>query len=186
MRSMWQMWKNYMPDSQCDKVVEQALKITPVQATTYGNVPDLRRSKIRWIQKSDADWDWLFRDIEYVIKRANTAFGFDINLFHEIQFTEYDSAYTGYYGWHEDLRWIPQAGSNSQRKLSFVLQLSDPSTYTGGDLEFQMNEQSPMPADLRVKGTTIVFPSFIKHRVVPVTSGTRYSLVTWYEGPPFK
>ena len=186
MRSMWQMWKGYMPAPECDRLIAQALTINPVQATTFGNVPNLRRSKVRWIQRVDPAWDWLFRDIEYVCKRANTAFGFDINVFHEIQFTEYDASESGHYGWHEDLRWIPNGESNSQRKLSFVMQLTEPDTYEGGDLEFQINEPCPRPEDLRVKGTTIVFPSFIKHRVTPLTRGKRYSLVTWYEGPPFR
>lgn len=175
-----------MPVPECDRLIEQALSIKPVEGTTFGNVPGLRRSKVRWIPRTDPAWDWLFRDIEYVCKRANVAFGFDLNVFHEIQFTEYDAEDNGHYGWHEDLTWIPRGEVESQRKLSFVMQLSDPSTYEGGDLELQIKETSPLPEHLRLRGTTMVFPSFIKHRVTPVTKGKRYSLVTWYEGPPFK
>lgn len=186
MRSMWQMWKGYMPIAECDRLIQQALKIPPINGTTFGNIQGLRRSKIRWIPRTDPEWDWLFRDIEFVCRRANVAFGFDINLFHEIQFTEYDSEDNGHYGWHEDLRWVPPPDVNVHRKLSFVMQLSDPSTYEGGDLEMQIADGRPNVEDLKVKGTTIVFPSFVKHRVTPVTKGKRYSLVTWYEGPPFR
>lgn len=188
MRSYWQMWQNYMSAERCQSIIDQAIHIPSVEATTYGNVPNLRTSKVRWIHRSDPSWNWLFSEIEHVIRRANTSFGFDLNLFHEVQFTEYDSSNNGHYGWHEDLNWIPPATQNTQRKLSFVMQLSDPSSYEGGTLEFQLKGGGPPPdaASLRKRGTTIVFPSYVSHRVTPVTSGKRHSLVTWYEGPPFR
>jgi PKHD-type hydroxylase len=40
--------------------------------------------------------------------------------------------------------------------------------------------------EIREKGSVIVFPSFIWHRVTPVTAGTRYSLVNWNLGFPFR
>ena len=186
MRAMWQMWRNYMPVSECERLIQQALTIPPMQATTFGNIPNLRKSKVRWIQRTDPAWDWVFRDLEYVIKRANVAFGFDLNTFFDIQFTEYNSEDNAFYNWHEDLVWIPPTDRNSQRKLSLVMQLSNPDSYEGGNLEFQMNQNSPDANELKSIGTTIVFPSFVKHRVTPVTKGVRYSLVTWYEGPPFR
>jgi len=186
MRSMWQMWRNYMPIAECDRLIKQALTIEPIEATTFGNVPGLRKSKVRWIKRVDPAWDWLFRDIEFVCRRANVAFGFDINMFHEIQFTEYNAEDKGHYGWHEDLTWVPKPEVESQRKLSFIMQLSDSSDYEGGDLELQITEENPLKEHIRAKGTTMVFPSFLKHRVTPVTKGTRHSLVTWYEGPPFR
>ena len=33
------------------------------------------------------------------------------------------------------------------------------------------------------EGSIIVFPSFVEHRVTPVTEGIRYSLVSWFVGP---
>lgn len=188
MRSSWQMWEGYMTSERCQSVIDQAMVIPAVEAVTYGNIPNLRTSKVRWIHRNDPSWNWLFSDIEYVVRRANTAFGFDINLFHEVQFTEYDAANNGHYGWHEDLNWIPPGDQNTQRKLSLVLQLSDPADYEGGDLEFQLkgNGNSPETNVLRGRGTSIVFPSYLTHRVTPVTRGKRHSLVTWYEGPPFR
>ena len=52
--------------------------------------------------------------------------------------------------------------------------------FEGGDFEIY-GEESELP-----KGSVIVFPSFIEHRVAPVIKGTRYSLVAWFVGPPFK
>ena len=40
--------------------------------------------------------------------------------------------------------------------------------------------------EIRPQGSVIVFPSFVWHRVTPVTKGTRYSLVLWTCGQPFR
>lgn len=187
MQSMWQMWNDYFTPDMCRDIVKRALQIAPVDGTTFGDVAGLRKSKVRWLNRSNFDWNRLYFDIDNVCRRANVAFGFDLNMFYEIQFTEYDSSMGGFYGWHEDLLWVPPEGRNSQRKLSFVTQLTDPSEYDGGDLELKIEGQELPDRDLlRKQGTSLVFPSFLRHRVTPVTRGVRYSLVTWYEGPPFR
>ena len=74
--------------------------------------------------------------------------------------------------------------SRRDRKLSVTVQLSDPSEYEGGGFEFL---ECPNPDESsRKKGTVLVFPSYLKHRVLPVTKGTRKSLVAWFEGPRWK
>ena len=76
---------------------------------------------------------------------------------------------------------------DKHRKLSMVIQLSDPKDYEGGILEIHANEHYPPPPDeLKRRGTIVVFPSFLRHRVIPVTKGVRYSLVAWIEGPHFR
>ena len=70
------------------------------------------------------------------------------------------------------------------RKRSLVLQLSDPSDYEGGDLEFFVSAE-PTPVE-RKKGLIVAFPSFVLHHVTPVTSGTRRTLVVWLSGPKFR
>ena len=82
------------------------------------------------------------------------------------------------------------------RKLSMTCQLTDGSEYKGGELEFDFRNYDPHMRDeskhrvqckeILPKGSIIVFPSFVWHRVKPVTSGTRYSLVVWHLGRPFK
>lgn len=74
------------------------------------------------------------------------------------------------------------AGENSGRKLSLSIQLSPPYDYSGGQLEFQNIDS---PADRGI-GSLIAFPSFIQHRVTPVDSGVRSSLVVWVHGKPFR
>jgi len=68
-----------------------------------------------------------------------------------------------------------------------TVNLSEPSGYQGGDLEF-MNGVGQLLAQpqLRDQGSVVVFPSTVGHQVTPVTSGTRYSLVGWMVGPPLR
>ena len=108
-------------------------------------------------------------------------FGFRLNNFYELQYTEYHSSEQGFYDWHQDIVWLQP--TESQRKISVTVQLSDDDDYEGGDFEF--NKDLPQPSDIRTRGTVIVFPSFLYHRVTEVTKGERKSLVAWYEGESF-
>ena len=75
------------------------------------------------------------------------------------------------------------AGTGQDRKLSVTVQLSKTEDYEGGDLEFEDVQTS---ADFRAQGTVLVFPSYLRHRVHPVTSGIRYALVAWFFGPQWR
>ena len=96
-----------------------------------------------------------------------------------IQYTEYfDNG--GHYDWHQDIG----PGELSIRKVSVTIQLSDSDEYEGGDLEFLRGatpEQAP-----RGKGVAVLFPSYLLHRVTPLTGGTRRSLVLWLGGSHYK
>lgn len=171
-------------------IIEQGLKVPDTSGSIglgQGNRvnDDYRRSRVRWLDRVTEQWSPLAAKMEHAFRRSNhAAFGFDLGYFHEIQFTEYDAKYEGKYDWHEDIFWVSNKSTCSHRKLSMVVQLTDPAQYTGGDLE--LKEQPPEKSKLRSQGTVIVFPSFLEHRVTPVTVGKRYSLVSWYEGPPFR
>jgi PKHD-type hydroxylase len=77
------------------------------------------------------------------------------------------------------------------RKLSVTVSLSDPKNYKGGNLKFDFGPHSAggrfhTCTEIRPRGSIIVFPSHVYHQVTPVTQGTRYSLVAWNLGYPFK
>jgi PKHD-type hydroxylase len=74
----------------------------------------------------------------------------------------------------------------NDRKLSITIQLSDSDDYEGGNFILDRQYQQPDSKDLRTKGTILVFPSPIKHKVTPVTKGIRKSLVAWVEGPKWR
>ena len=118
------------------------------------------------------------------MEQANrNAFGFDICSVGDIQYTEYSADNKGHYNWHHDIDWNDDKAFD--RKLSVTVQLSDPSEYKGG--EFQFNEtENPQRELLKIKGTVLVFPSYLSHKVYEVTEGKRKSLVAWFEGPRWK
>jgi PKHD-type hydroxylase len=98
---------------------------------------------------------------------------------HDIQVIRYNV--DSFYDKHLDIK-INE--SNQQRKLTFVIQLSDSNDYTGGDLILHADNQGR--AVSRNKGSIAVFPSFTLHEVSRLTSGIRYSMIGWCFGPEFK
>lgn len=142
-------------------------------------VPEIRRSEVNWVEKSDQN-SWVFEKLGDVAASLNADyFGFDLFGFGErLQLTNYHQDKQGMYGWHQDF------GGGVSRKLSLVLQLTDPSEYEGGNLELMISG-SPL-AMRKQRGLIIAFPSWALHQVTPVTRGTRQSLVAWVSGPNFK
>ena len=170
---------------QCDRIVDQVADL----ATDHAHVGDgvagsesdagIRRSRVAWLP-ADEPHTWIYDKLAAVVARANRRYQFDLIGFTEdLQFTEYADG--AFYTWHQD----GLDGDLAVRKLSMVVQLSDPDHYAGGDLEFFAMDGDE-PAEMRSRGTVVVFPSFEFHRVTPVVQGTRRSLVCWVGGPAFR
>ena len=142
---------------------------------------DLRKSKNSWISTNSGWGGFLWH---YVMKANRKNFLYDISHIEndEIQYTHYNEG--DYYNWHtdQDIRVIEKP-KELVRKLSFTLQLSDKNEYTGGNLEFADfdNSKNKFIAP-RTRGCLIVFDSRVPHRVCPVKSGLRKSLVGWVMG----
>ena len=119
----------------------------------------------------------------------NLYYEFNLEGYDFFQYTEYNSEEEGKYDWHFDMSLDPnrENGFNGHRKLTIVMMLSDPENdFTGGDLQFNLgNEKIPLTVEMK-KGRIIAFPSGFIHRVTPVTSGLRKTIVIWVEGPKFK
>jgi hypothetical protein len=114
----------------------------------------------------------------------NYHFGFDLYPLLDltnINYNIYTSEDKSNYDWHLDLTSDP---SLPCRKLTVVLMLSSPDDYKGGDLEILINN-APTVLE-RKKGRLYVFPSFMLHRVTPVVSGVRKTLVSWVSGNKFR
>lgn len=142
---------------------------------------DHRRSFVSWIPANDTT-AWIYQRLAAAVNDMNERFfKFDITKIERIQFTHYKSEEKGCYKQHVDpLTWnIPH-----NRKLSIVIQLSDPSEYEGGDLIlYNGNDGNKIK---KQKGMTVFFPSYTLHECTPVTKGERYALVAWVHGPPFR
>jgi len=166
------------------------------------NIQKKRKSDIVWLNDQ-----WIYNAIYPYIQEANRSAGwnFDWDWSESCQFTKYGVGQ--YYGWHCDSNEEPyQRKQNDDgswpmdhgkiRKLSVTISLTEPNEYVGGNLEFDFRNQVDWEknkkakikecVEIRPRGSIIVFPSFVWHRVTPVTSGTRYSLVIWNLGLPFK
>jgi PKHD-type hydroxylase len=130
---------------------------------------------------TEPKYDWLYDRIWVAAQECNRQFfGVDLaGVEANIQLARYDSADQGFYDWHTDF-----AGLRPLRKISVSIQLSRPADYEGGDLELLYGNQ-PQPLD-KARGAFIAFPSFLLHRVTPVTRGTRWSLVAWILGPRWR
>ena len=201
-------FKSAIPPRICDNIVKYGLMhkddmgITggygqsrniekhPLNKKEVKNLKKKRDSSIVWM--SDR---WIYRVIQPYINQANQSanWNFTWDWSESCQFTKYKPGQ--YYGWHCD-SWkgaYKEEGPTKDkiRKLSVTVSLSDEKDYTGGELEFQFrNEDNPKLTkecrEILPKGSVVVFPSFVWHRVKPIKKGTRYSLVLWNLGYPFK
>ena len=178
----WQLWTGELDSKFCDSLIENFSKIDPIEGTTFNGDTEYRSSIIRWVHGEMGLKDILMG----YFSRANIeAFGVDVGdkFAVEMQFTEYDAEYSGKYKTHHDIDWL--SDKPYQRKLSMVIQLSDPCEYEGGDLCFSEVENQKQE-ELKKKGSIIVFPSYLQHAVTEVTKGKRYSLVLWLSGPRWR
>ena len=151
------------------------------------NDQDIRRSQIRWIEphiKDTTQLTNLCTNLFFDINREY--FGLDIQKIFNIQYTEYLATNKGFYSTHIDS--FVGKGEMYDRKLSMTIQLSDSDEYEGCDFEFNSDiiKEPPDRDFLRQKGRVLIFPSFLPHKVNPVTKGIRKSLVTWIEGPAWR
>jgi len=187
MKGEWCYFKSYFSPDYCQSIIERS-KNLQFQNPNLGedgltNNEGYRKSKIAWIY-SDL-FPELYESLWEMEKIANNEwFGFDIDNLEYIQLAEYDGSYNGCYGKHQDVFWINN--SSRHRKLSAVVQLTDPSEYEGGDLRLFGCSEYPDSLEIKQQGTVIFFPSFTYHQADSVLSGTRHSLAAWFEGPKWR
>lgn len=180
MRALYHLCPSALDDEHITKINDLARDQPAQDGTIFSSAEDMqsiRSSSIRWLTD-----EWLRDLLIGYIQNANAAsFGVDLDDKVEIQFTEYHAVQNGHYDWHHDVYWNGQ--DDSDRKLSMTVQLSDPADYGGGTFEF---DEVQTTADFTATGTILMFPSYLRHRVLPVTSGTRRSLVAWFSGPRWR
>lgn len=180
-------WEKAFNEEELDKLIAYCdtlpLEKAAIDKDKKENIEDIRESQVAWIELNEKS-SFIYDRLAYVLRGLNGEFyKFDLYGFSEhLQFTIYKEDSKGHYTWHLD-----NGSSNAgavPRKLSLVLQLSDPKDYEGGDLEI-MTSANPQ-AIKKEKGLIAVFPSYTLHRVTPVTKGTRKTIVVWATGPAFK
>lgn len=192
---------------QCNRIVELGLSRTATIATTADTADaNTRDSSIVWLDEA-----WIYALLQPFVAEANVKAGWnwDWDFSEAAQFTIYKQGQ--FNDWHCDsdarpyelfdttqhelIDQIPvdnhvvfnTKAAGKIRKLSLVCSLTDPNSYTGGDLQFDFGAgQQHVCTEVRKQGSIIVFPSHSLHRLTPISAGTRYSLVLWNLGPPFR
>ena len=182
------IWENGFSNEEIDRIIAAGElaefnkgRVGGQSANTADVNQNIRDTDITWIEQNDAN-GWIYQKMAEAGARINyDKFQFDLSHFQPLQYGKYKEG--GHYTWHYD------CGPNlpEHRKLSFVLGLSDPNSYEGGELQLNLYGSADNPHSLKIKrGDLLVFPSFVSHRVTPVTSGERMTLVGWVVGPKFK
>ena len=157
-------------------LTEQVKDLTYEKSLTHGNVENsIRTSTQCWLA-----WDtWIAGIMHNLFISANNAY-FHYALDH------FDSAIQATkYGVGQEYKWHVDDAVNTNklpRKLSMSLVLD--SEFEGGELEIMTPTTKSISQNIK-PGNICIFPSWVPHRVKPVTSGTRYSLVAWMNGPQF-
>jgi len=204
----WYFWTSAIDEKTCNKI--KALGKNDFKAATIDRnqeTTDEERKTGRKIELgldkrqrlSDISWtpeQWVTDLVWPYMLQANALAGwnFDIIAVEHMQVTKYKPG--GFYNWHKDgpsdclsKYNLPDSKflHGNVRKLSITILLND--NYEGGEFQFSCSSNSKIniqTPEFKTAGSVIVFPSFMEHRVAPVTKGIRYSLVGWFLGPPFK
>ncbi len=167
---------------ECEAIIELAHQKSMIAGNLSGtDMSGDELKQIRDVQNCglypNDDTRWIFDRIgQTIINANNSAYHFDIIGMKEgLQFLHYEEG--GHYNWHKDVGPL-----NSTRKLSAVVQLTDPETYSGCDTELEGGIYMA-----KHRGAITVFPSFLEHRVLPHTGGApREALAVWVFGPPMR
>ncbi len=180
MRELYRVWPSELGSKDIDRLL-QAAQNRPVETGKVFSPTDalseMRSCQVQWLPES-----WI-QDLlwPYVENAATHAFDVSVHNRAEVQLATYSAQHGDHYDWHQDVYWNDQ--SDSDRKLSITVQLSHSRDYTGGAFEF---EDIQTNADFRSRGTILIFPSYLRHKVHRVTSGSRRALVAWFFGPRWR
>lgn len=188
--------KAAFPAGFCDSVIAAGNNLPRQTGNSVGKEEGSRddmaiRSTERGFFPTTPEFKWIYQSLLTFVEAANKKY-WNFNLTgHELfQFGVYNTGQ--FYSWHVDQFATPykppHPNAGMIRKLSITVQLDDDGDYDGGDFEMRepgVEDKVQRVDGIRARGSLIVFPSFVVHRVTPVTRGIRRSLVGWILGPPF-
>jgi len=192
------IFESGLASQECDFIADEAERLLDIKSAIVGETTNsssgivensIRKSKTGFIDSASYEhrdlWGFVQGKLWNFINAANRSnFAFDVNYLDSVQYTIYEGG-GDHYDWHIDT--FIETPNAYHRKLSITVQLSDGSEYEGGD--FELNDGTGNSCDrdsLRKKGSILIFPSFLLHRVTPVVRGTRRTLVAWVEGKHFR
>jgi PKHD-type hydroxylase len=178
MKPPYWIWDSKLSKTICETLMEESNNFSlPKEGVIDKDTlnTNIRKTIIRWAPLNHWIEGILFNHALWA--NNNAKWNFDVRYPQAVQIGKYDK--DSHYDWHED--WFPLDDSGEDlRKISVVCLLNDPSEFTGGEFQFKLG-RAEETVELK-QGTIIAFPSFILHRIKPVTSGMRVSAVCWVVG----
>lgn len=190
MKGEWTYYKSRFSKENCEQIIRVA-KSRPAKDAVMGVGGEYadnqwRKSRIRFAYPGDLELGFVFDDLwKMALESNNDWFDFHLSKMDYIQIAEYNGESKGEYKRHSDVFYMNN-DPKYHRKLSAIIQLSDPATYEGGNFEMYDVQQKPPVDVLKEQGTVIFFPSFIPHAALPVTYGQRFSIAAWFDGPKWR
>lgn len=189
----WVYWDDAFTAEEIERIVAYCESFELDYGTTFGTgnkegaeTIGGRVSSVKFHDRNN-ETAWIFDRLNFVIQAINEKFyNFDLNGYAQFQYTTYDSEKNGHYDWHMDMAMgKTETPHIEHRKLSMTLVLND--TFKGGEFHLNSGSNEGFAEVIEAKkGRIILFPSFLLHKVSPVTMGTRRSMVVWVLGPKFK
>jgi len=202
---------NAFTEEECDEIVRIGDMLTNQKKGKITGGEDhwmqyYRECDVAWFnehqsQANNLDFTFMYQKLDNLVHSMmrNVGWSYELTSRQSAQYTSYEKS--GRYDWHKDAHAKPYSEDTQWpgqvRKMSAVVLLSDPEDYVGGDLLGEnpfkytpleyWKRISNLTADPKnkKKGTAFVFPSWAHHKVTPIESGSRKSLVCWWNGPPF-
>lgn len=207
LKHIYWVFEKALSDKQCDEILNLFEQNKTVLAT-IGKIPkDTSKEKLsskelkelKKVRYSNVIWKddpWLYKYTHPFIHEANrnAEWNFQWDWSEICQLTRYSKGQ--YYHWHQDSlvgsykENVPVSYVGKIRKLSSVVVLNNATEYKGGKFQFGIQKEFGKSEiidckHMLKKGSLVVFPSFVWHRVTPVTKGTRFSLTNWHLGNPY-
>lgn len=174
MLAKWFVKHDFLSEENCDQLIDESKNFLE-KATVMDSNTDIRNSQVRWYNKDNKITTYVKKEI---IKMAKDLYKFPISKIAPLQYTLYDK--NMFYDWHGDSTDNPY-DLHLDRDISATVLLNNPSEYEGGF--FQFNTPRDVCSIQLLKGSIVVFPSLLTHRVTRVSKGTRHSLVAWGTRP---
>lgn len=203
LRNNFWFFEKALSEKFCDKIIKLGIKNNPSlgvinkyinKKITTKRLKDLK--KTRDSNTSFIDKKEIYKEIDkfFTVANKNAGWNFNFDFYEPTQFTVYRKGQ--HYDWHADSNWDPYPNNahpnykGKIRKLSATIALNDAKEYKGGDFQIDLSTPNEkrvfkVPA-LKHKGSIVVFPSHLNHKVSAVTKGVRYSLVIWALGLPWR
>ena len=186
----WCYWDNVFTEMELNLITHylsnlelEKGRVGGYEGNEKGIVSDkIRRSDVSFFS-CNANTNWIFDRFNNIIQSINDQFyNFDLEGYESIQYSEYKDFEKGEYIFHMDSAF--DSSEVLPRKLSLAMLLND--DFDGGEFQINIGTESNSIALETRKNRAIIFPSFLIHRVAPVTRGVRKSLVIWVLGPKFR